>query len=69
MLANVIIDGVDALTFIRHIMDENQSHLQKLISGKKSLLQRYIRDLTQGQRFATIDFGGGATIQHQLAKD
>ncbi|WP_404840376.1 HAD-IA family hydrolase [Aeromonas media] len=68
MLTNVVIDGVDALTFIRHIMDENQSHLQKLISGKKSLLQRYIRDLTQGRRFATIDFGGGATIQHQLAK-
>lgn len=68
MLSNVYIDGIDILTFIKIIMDENKRELCELISNKKRLLRKYINNLTNGKPFATIDFGGGATIQHQLSK-
>lgn len=67
-LDNLYIDGITALSFIKSVMDKNEAAITQLSIESVKMLREYIENLTNNSAFATLDFGGGATIQHQLQR-
>ncbi|WP_429027246.1 HAD family hydrolase [Aeromonas veronii] len=65
-LDSIYIDGISALSYVKNVIESHQDKIKDKILFIKSMLDEYVGLLTEKKSFATIDFGGGATIQHQL---
>lgn len=67
-LDSLYINGLAALSYVKNVIESNQDKIKDKILAAKSMLDEYVGALTEKEPFATIDFGGGATIQHQLQR-
>ncbi|MFA7825482.1 hypothetical protein [Aeromonas dhakensis] len=65
-LDSIYIDDLSALSYVKNVIESHQDKIKDKILFNKSMLDEYVGSLTKKESFATIDFGGGATIQHQL---
>ncbi len=68
-IKNVMIDG--KVSLFEHLKkylysDVVQKEIELNAKIQRGYLQQYLRDMTQGEAFLTVDLGGNATIQSQI---